>query len=110
PAGQGLRDGRVSAAGELDNRGEIIVKLGMVRPMPVSRGVNRYRLSRLLKIPAGEVEEVNRLFEDPISHAGDVISPATRAEPIRFAPQFDERVKRFADRAIVDEMLHLPPQ
>src|SRR5687767_6175261 len=76
---QRLRNDRISAARKVEKRAEIVLQLRMIGLLGVGRGVDRLRVAQRLEIPSGEVEEVDWLFKNPVSHTADVISPALRA-------------------------------
>src|SRR5262245_41403827 len=102
PAAQALRDDGVSAAGKIDDGAEMIVQLRMIAPLAVGPREHGFRIG--LQIPAGEIEKVDRLFEDPVADAANVIAPAVRAKPIRAPPEFDQRIERLADGARVEQL------
>src|SRR5213079_236176 len=53
---------------------------------------------------------MDRLFEDPVADAIDVIAPAAGAEAIRPAKKLDEDVERPPDGACIDQLLDLSPE
>src|SRR5687768_15148559 len=110
PRGQRLRNRRVSAAGEAQHGGEVVLQLRVVGPTRGGVGEHGGRLADALEVPAGEVEEMDGLFEDPVPDAVDVIAPPVGPETVGAPPQLDQRVLRVADVAGVDHLLHLAPQ
>src|SRR5260221_122842 len=66
-------------------------------------------IAAAFQIPAGEVEEMNRLLEDPTADARRIVTPPARAEAVGLAQQFDENVLRLADGAALNDLLDLTP-
>src|SRR5207237_8628329 len=97
PTGQGLRDSGIAAAIEVDDRREIVVKLTSIGAFAVGGGVDARRVCR--EIPAGQVEEMDRLFEDPVANAIDVVAPAAGDQAIGAAEELDQKGERLAKSA-----------
>ena len=110
PRRQRLRNHRVPPARKMDDGGEVIVQFRMVGPLRAGGGVDGHRVARAGEIPAGQVEKVDRLFEDPVAHAIDIVPPAIGALPVGMPPEFDQCVERIANRAGFDQFLHLAPK
>ena len=48
--------------------------------------INGHRIAASPKIPPRQVKKVNRLFQNPVAHALNVIAPTFRTQTIRVAP------------------------
>src|ERR1035441_3968046 len=89
-AGQRLRDDRVAAIGKVEHRAKVILQLGMLVALVAGAREHRNRFARLSKIPAGQIEEMDWLLENPVADLLDVIAPAARALAIGVAPQLHQ--------------------
>src|SRR5687768_7603652 len=107
--GQRLRDHGVGAPGKSDDCAEVVLKLRMARLDRVGTRIDRDRLTRAGQIPAGQIEEVDRLFQDPVADAFDVKPPAARAEAIGTPPQLDQGIAWLANLACLDHLTNTPP-
>src|SRR4051812_29598404 len=68
---QRLRHHGVRSAGKVNNGAEIVFQF-RVANLPRGRGpINRLRLAKVAQIPTGQIEEMDRLFQDPITDAGN---------------------------------------
>ncbi len=108
-AGDALVDRCVSAAGEAQQRREVVVHLRCVTGSPVAARANGQRIALRGEIPQCEVEEVDRFLENPRSDTQGVVAPALGAAPIGVPEQVDVDGQRAADRAFVDQPLGAAP-
>src|SRR5439155_10803256 len=70
----------------------------------------RNRLATSGHIPAGEIEKMDRLFENPASDAVAIVAPAAGTLAIGKTRQLDEGGPRPADGAVFDELLDAAPE
>src|ERR1035437_7418107 len=108
--GEGLGDDRVAAIREMNDGAEVVLQLRMLVPLVAGIGEYGHWLAGLGEIPAGQIEEMNRLFQDPIAHLLDVVAPAAGALAVGIAPEFDQAVARITDCALVHHLLEPPPE
>ena len=106
-AGGRLRDGGEPFPGEGDERRDGLLELTAAA---VGAGVDGRRLAEVGQVPAGEVEVMDRLFEDPASDAGRVVAPAVRAAAEAAPPEVDRARQRAANPAGRDLGLEPPPE
>src|SRR6188474_3525651 len=105
--GEGLDDDGVSAIGKADGGGEVgggrsskfRVQCSKFRSS-VSPRVNRGGIAAACHVPAGEVEEVDGLFENPTADALAIVAPAARSLAIGKTGELDERRAGLADGAL----------
>src|SRR4051812_33249832 len=76
----------------------------------IRSGIHSLRLARRMQIPAGEIEEVNRLFKNPTADAIDIVPPITRSLSVRTPRQLDQYVKRIAHCTGGNHFLDFPPK
>src|SRR5579871_3167255 len=98
--GERLADDGELAVGKGDEGAEIVFQLRVTLLPRVSPGIDAHGITRPGQVPAGQVEEVNRLLEDPVADALDVVAPTVRAETVWPPPQLDEHIERPANRAL----------
>jgi hypothetical protein len=67
------------------------------------------RVAEPLEVPHDEVEEVNRLLQDPGTDPGRVVPPLARPRAVGKAEEADERVERAAELAGIQEAPDRPP-
>ena len=104
-----LGDDRNCAIGEFHRRSKVVVQLRVGWVAGIGGGKHYFRIARVFQVP-GQVEKMNRFFQDPIADSLDVESPGFGAQSVRSPRKLNQNVLGYTDGAVVDKFLYPAPQ